>query len=39
MQTGRYGGGKGRILFTTTGLALMLTVLGPTPGGRTGDGG
>ena len=33
MQTRRDGGGKGRILFTAMGLALMLTILGPTPGG------
>lgn len=32
MRTIRYGDGKGRILFTTLSLVLMLTVLGPTPG-------
>ena len=32
MQTIRYGGGKGRMLFAPLSLALLLTVLGPTPG-------
>ena len=32
MQTRRYGDGKGRTLFTVTSLALVLTVLGPSPG-------
>lgn len=32
MQARRYGDGKGRTLFTTVSLALMLTILGPVPG-------
>ena len=32
MQTRRDGGGKGRMLFTTMSLALLLTVLGSAPG-------
>ena len=33
MQTGRDRDGKGRTFFTTASLALLLTVLGPSPGG------